>query len=122
MAKTYPVSISLGGDGCLAILFAPKGKMTKATLTIDPDARTLAIDGQSPSVKNIQRHYSFDQLQEVEAKGPLFLSIRTKDGQTTLLKDVDHVIEILNLLEGHVPDVTKDLVRKRVERFEKRVG
>jgi hypothetical protein len=122
MAKTYPVSISLGGDGCLAMLFAPKSRMAKATLTIDPDARTLAIDGQSPAVMNIKRHYSFDQLQEVEAKGPLLLSIRAKDGRTTLLKNVDHVIEILNLLQGHVPDVTKDLARKRVERFEKRVG
>ena len=118
----YPVAISLGGEGCLATLFSPKGRKTKATLKIDTTNQTLQISGISSMVKNMQTSFQFSEISEIEGRGPLYMVIRPKNGRSIQLKDVDDLEEILQLLDGHVKDVTLEPVRKRIKKFAERTG
>jgi hypothetical protein len=118
----YPVSISRGGEGCLPTLFAPKGRLTKATLHIDTANQTLRVSGESPLIKSMQSSFKFSEISEIEGRGPLIMVIRPQSGKSIQLKNVDDLEEILQTLEGHIKNVTPDLVRKRIKKFAERTG
>jgi hypothetical protein len=118
----YPVSLVISpAKGCLAPLLSVKGRLTKGILEIEPETRTVKIYGTSPVASMVQHNLIFEDIQEIKGLGPLIMSIRLKDQREIQLKNVEKLLEILNLLSQYVPDKTPELVRKRIEKFDKRL-
>ena len=70
----------------------------------------------------MQSSFKFSEISEIEGRGPLIMVIRPKGGKSIQLKNVDDLEEILQTLEGHIKNVTPDLVRKRIKKFAERMG
>jgi hypothetical protein len=108
--------------GCLGLLFSPSGRLTKGILDIEPETRTIKIRGADLAVSMIEYSFTFEDIHEITGLGPMILKISLKDKREIQLKNIDTLVEVLDLLSQYVPDATPELVRRRIEKFEKRVA
>ena len=119
----YQVSLVISpAKGCLARLFSVKGRLTKGVLEIYPETRSVRIYGTDPMVTPMEHNLSFDDIQEIESPGPEWLIIRLRTQREIQLKNIETLVEILTQLSQYVPDVTHELVRRRIERYEERLA
>jgi hypothetical protein len=118
----YQVALVISpAKGCLGLLFSPTGRLTKGILEIEPDIRTVKIYGTDLAVSMVEYNLTFGDIQEIKGLGPMIMKIILKDRREIQLKNIDTLVEILDLLSQYVPDTTHELVRRRIEKFEKRL-
>ena len=120
---TYPIAIVMSpAKGVAGLFLSPRAKMTRGELVIDVTRQMVEIKGTSALTQSIDRQFSFDAIEAIESKGPLLLTFFLKDGKQVALKDVEDLAEILRCFDGKVTDKTHQLVRRRIDKFEKRLG
>lgn len=119
---TFPIAIVVSpAKGLLGLVFSFRARTARGEFAIDNVRQEVRIKGTSAVTQHIDRQFSFEEIQEIESRGPLLLTIRLKNGDEIALKDVEDLAEILRIFDGKVTDKTHTLVRKRIDKFEKRL-
>jgi hypothetical protein len=118
----YKVSLVISpAKGTVGRLFSVKGRLTEGILEIRPEARSIHIKGVDLLVSSIDEEIVFDEIKEIEAKGPEIFVVRKIDGDEIQFKNVEELISLLDALGQYCQDVTPNLVRKRIVKYEGRV-
>jgi len=115
---SFVISPAKGGAGRL---LSVKGRHTEGSLEIRPQSNAIQLSGADALVRGIDRTIAFSDIHEIEGKGPEILVIKLVDGEEIQFKNVDQLGALLDELGTYCRDVTHDLVRKRIVKYEERI-
>lgn len=115
---SFVISPARGGMGRI---LSVKGRLTEGTLEILPEENGIQLIGIDALVSGIDRKIAFSDIQEIEGKAPEIFAIKLNDGEEIQFKNVDELNALIIALGNYCRDVTHDLVRKRIVKYEERV-